>query len=72
MSENNKNTSAILIILGALLTIWIALLFAPYINDGLVGIINNISNITDKFYQIQLCENSLKTVLFFYYFILLE
>ena len=71
MSENKKNTSSVLIILGALLTIWIALLFAPYINDGLVGIINNISNITDKFYQVKLCENSLKTVLFFllFYFV---
>ena len=64
MVEKNDNTTIIACIFGAILTIWIALLIAPYVDNGLVGIINNLSNITDNFYDIKLCKNSLNTVLF--------
>ena len=68
MVEKNDNTTIIACIFGAILTIWIALLIAPYVDNGLVGIINNLSNITDNFYDIKLCKNSLNTVLFFLLF----
>ena len=68
MVEDTNRTTTIFCILGAILTIWIALLIAPYIDDGLVGILNNLENITDDFYNIRLCKNSLNTVLFFMLF----
>ena len=68
MVEKNDNTTIIACVFGAILTIWIALLIAPYVDEGLVGIINNLSNITDNFYDIKLCKNSLNTVLFFLLF----
>ena len=68
MVEDTNRTTTIFCILGAILTIWIALLIAPYIDDGLVGILNNLENITNNFYNISFCKNSLNTVLFFMFF----
>lgn len=65
MAEDTKNTIITLSIIGIVPVVWIALLLAPYLNDGLVGIINNISKITENPFNIKLCENSLKTVFFF-------
>ena len=68
MVEDTNRTTTIFCILGAILTIWIALLIAPYIDDGLVGILNNLESITNNFYNISFCKNSLNTVLFFMLF----
>ena len=65
MAEDTKNTIITFSIIGIIPVVWIALLLAPYLNDGLVGIINNISKITENPFNIKLCENSLKTVFFF-------
>jgi len=65
MSEDTKRTNTILSILGIIPVVWLALLIAPYIDGGLVNLINNLSTITENFYKIEICENSLKTVLFF-------
>ena len=65
MAEDTKNTIITFSIIGIIPVVWIALLLAPYLNDGLVGIINNISKITENPLNIILCENSLKTVFFF-------
>ncbi len=65
MNEENKSSYIILSILGILPVIWVALLFAPYINDGLINLINNFDKISSNLYKIELCENSLDTVLFF-------
>ena len=65
MAEDTKNTIITFSIIGIIPVVWIALLLAPYLNDGLVGIINNISKITENPFNIILCENSLKTVFFF-------
>ena len=62
MAEDTKNTIITFSIIGIIPVVWIALLLAPYLNDGLVGIINNISKITENPFNIILCENSLKTV----------
>ena len=66
MAEDTKNTIITFSIIGIIPVVWIALLLAPYLNDGLVGIINNISKITENPFNIILCENSLKTVFFFF------
>jgi len=65
MAEDTKNTIITFSIIGIIPVVWIALLLAPYLNDGLVGIINNLSKITENPFNIKLCENSLKTVFFF-------
>ena len=65
MAEDTKNTIITFSIIGIIPVVWIALLLAPYLNDGLVGIINNISKITENPFNIKLCENSLNTVFFF-------
>jgi len=65
MVEDTKRTNTILSILGIIPVVWLALLIAPYIDGGLVNLINNLSTITENFYRIEICGNSLKTVLFF-------
>ena len=65
MVEDTKITKTILCILGIIPVVWVALLIAPNIDGGLVGIINGLADISDNFYKVEICENSLKTVLFF-------
>ena len=65
MVEDAKRTKTILCILGIIPVVWVALLIAPNIDGGLVGIVNGLADISDNFYKVEICENSLKTVLFF-------
>lgn len=53
----------ILYVCGAVLVAWLALLIAPYMSDGVIGLINNFGSVMNNPFQIQLCEDSLKTVL---------
>ena len=64
MAESSKKQKIILSLIGIIPVIWLALLIAPYINDGLAGIIKNITKALDNPFNINFCENSLKTVLF--------
>lgn len=52
-------------ILGIIPVIWIAILIAPYIDEGLIGVINNFSEITNNLFNLVWCENSIKTILIF-------
>lgn len=45
--------------------IWIALLTAPYVDGGIVEIIKNLPQRMSTPFEIELCKNSLKTVLIF-------
>ena len=53
----------IFVLLGIIPVIWIALLFAPYMENGLLDILLNINNI--NLFSFELVENSLKTVFIF-------
>ncbi|MBQ6849563.1 MAG: type IV secretory system conjugative DNA transfer family protein [Oscillospiraceae bacterium] len=53
----------ILYIFGLIATIWLSLLIAPAMSDGLVGLINELPNVMTHPFKITWCENSLKTVL---------
>ena len=55
----------VLYALGAVLAAWFGLLSAPCLKDGLVGLIRDFGTIMQNPFRIQLCENSLKTVLIF-------
>ena len=50
---------------GLIPVIWIALVLAPYVKDGLPGIIENFAGAMEQPWNISLCEDSLKTVLIF-------
>ena len=52
-------------ILGIIPVIWVAILIEPYIDRGLIGIINNFQEITNNPLNLIWCENSPKTILIF-------
>lgn len=64
MEEDKKRQIIILSIIGIIPIIWIALLIAPYSNDGISSIIKNNNQIFNNPFNIKICENSLDTVLF--------
>ena len=53
----------ILYAVGALPVIWLALLIAPAVKDGLPGIVRSFGSMMEHPFHIELCEDSLKTVL---------
>lgn len=55
----------ILYVLGLIPVIWFSLLIAPYAKDGLAGIIQNFSSVTENPFHISFCDDSIKTVLIF-------
>ena len=48
---------------GCVAVVWIALLIAPYMAGGLPGLIGNFGAVMDNPFHIELCEDSLRTVL---------
>ena len=64
MGQNKYSAQRmIMYVAGAIPVIWIALLIAPAAKDGLIGIVRGFSNVMDHPFHIELCEDSLKTVL---------
>ena len=61
LSKNNL----ILYACGLIPVIWFAILTAPYMGEGLVGIIENLNIAFANPFKIFFCEDSLKTVLIF-------
>lgn len=55
----------IIILIGIIPIIWLALLIAPYKNGGLISLLSNYNEIFNNPFNIVICEDSLKTVLFF-------
>ena len=58
-------------ILGIIPVVWVAILIAPYINNGIIGIINNFFYILENTFNLIWCENSIKTILIFICFYVL-
>ncbi len=58
-------TNIALYILGGIGVIWFALLVAPYLSSGLIGIINNLPTKMNTPFDIEICKDSLKTVFIF-------
>lgn len=61
--KNNKQALIILCVIGILPVIWLGLCIAPSVDGGLAEIIPALSNAIHHPFEIQLCEDSLKTVL---------
>ncbi len=63
--NDEKKITRILYVLGIIPVIWLALLIAPYMSNGLIEIIKNAGNALNNPFKITIMENSLKTVLIF-------
>lgn len=64
MAEDSKRQKIILSLFGIISVIWFALVIAPYIDTGITGILKNVTKALDNPFKIELCKNSIKTVLF--------
>ena len=64
MNVDDKNTEKIMFLCGIIPVCWFGLLIAPYIDGGLPKVISNLAEITQYPFNIILCENSIKAVLF--------
>ena len=53
----------ILYVCGVIPVIWLGLLIAPSMGNGLAGLIENFGTIMEYPFRISLCEGSVKTVL---------
>ena len=59
----DKKQNYTLFVCGILPVVWIGLLIAPYLKDGLNGLFKNFGSLMQNPFQIVLCEDSLKTIL---------
>ena len=65
MKRDSPKQTLIMCAFGLVPVVWLALLIAPYISGGLPEIIQNFSVVLNNPTAITLCEDSVKTVLFF-------
>ena len=63
--QDDKRTRRIIYIVCIIPIIWLALIVAPYINGGLIEIVKNSESIFNNIFTINICENSIRTVLIF-------
>ena len=58
-----SRTNIILYLCGIIPVVWLALLIAPYLSEGLPGLVANFGNAMNNPFNIQLCEDSARAVL---------
>ena len=63
MKQDDKQTAIILSVIGIIPVVWLALLIAPSVGGGLPEILPKLLTVFNNPFQIELCEDSLKTVL---------
>lgn len=63
--DNEKQSEIILALLGIIPIVWISLLIAPFIKEGLPSLFSKLGEIFNNPFHIVLCKDSLKTVLIF-------
>lgn len=63
MKQDDKQSAVILSVIGILPVVWLALLIAPSVKGGLPEILPKLMTVFNNPFQIELCEDSLKTVL---------
>lgn len=64
MKQDNR-IYIILTIIGIVPVMWFAILIAPLVDGGLAKIINGLQTALDNPFDINICENSIKTILIF-------
>ena len=67
MKSGSRKSTWIFAILGIFPVIWFALLTAPYLSGGLIGIVKGLPEAMEHPFSMELCKDSVKTVLFFYW-----
>lgn len=65
MKNDDEQSSLILAVIGIIPVIWFALLVAPYLSSGLMGILEGVPEAMNHPFSIQLCGDSVKLSLFF-------
>ena len=65
MRRDNTKDIVILFIVGIIPIIWFGLIVAPFIQNGLTGIIENLPNALNNPFNISLCKDSFRTVFIF-------
>ena len=65
MKNDDEQSSLILAVIGIIPVIWFSLLVAPYLSSGLMGILEGVQEAMNHPFSIQLCGDSVKTVLIF-------
>ena len=65
MQDSEKKSVIIVSLIGVIPVVWLALLIAPFLKGGLSQIVTGLMNAFSNPFNIQLCEDSLKTVLIF-------
>ena len=63
--DNEKQSEIILALLGIIPIVWISLLIAPFVKEGLPSLFAKLGEIFNNPFHIVLCKDSLKTVLIF-------
>lgn len=63
MKQDDKQSAVILSVIGILPVVWLALLIAPSVKGGLPEILPKLMTVFNNPFQIEICEDSLKTVL---------
>ena len=61
--DNDRQSAIILSIIGIVPVVWVALLIAPSVSGGLPEILPKLATVFNEPFQIELCEDSLRTVL---------
>lgn len=62
MRRDSSRDIAVLFIVGIIPVLWIGLLIAPFIDEGLVGIVKNYSTMFEKPFNITFCNNSFRSL----------
>ena len=65
MGRDKQKEKTLALVIGLVPVLWFALLIAPYVSDGIPGIIRNFGGIMEHPFKIRFCGDSLKTVLTF-------
>lgn len=65
MQDSEKKSVIIVSSIGVIPVVWLALIISPFLKGGLSEIVTGLMNALSNPFDIQLCEDSLKTVLIF-------
>ena len=61
MKSGNRQNIWIFVAVGIVPVVWFALLTAPYLSGGLMGILKGLPEAINHPFSIEICEDSVKT-----------